>query len=83
MSNTPELVYLLGAISMIGAKANIFNEEFDPEYITEIIDGCNANIMFVEDGKYEKAFGKSNCCHIYSLLLCKLQSLCPQSRLPS
>ena len=24
MSNTPELVYLLGAISMIGAKANIF-----------------------------------------------------------
>ena len=54
MSNTPELVYLLGAISMIGAKANIFNEEFDKQYITEIIDGCNADIMFVEDGKYEE-----------------------------
>ena len=31
MSNTPEIVYLLGAISLVGAKANIFNEEFDPD----------------------------------------------------
>ena len=52
MSNTPELVYILGAISLIGAKANIFNEEFDPDYITEIIDGCNGQFMFVEDRKY-------------------------------
>ena len=54
MSNTPELVYLLGAISLLGAKANIFNDEFDPEYITEIIDNCNSDIMFVEDGKYPR-----------------------------
>ena len=54
MSNTPELVYLLGAISLIGAKANIFANDFDPQYITEIINDCDTNVMFVEDGKYPK-----------------------------
>ena len=54
MSNTPELVYLLGAISIIGAKANIFANNFDQQYITEIINDCDANVMFVEDGKYPK-----------------------------
>ena len=39
MANTPEFIYLLGGISLIGAKANIFGEGFDKEYITEIING--------------------------------------------
>lgn len=57
MSNTPELVYLLGAASMIGAKLNIFADDFDPEYIKEIIDQCDSKIIFVEDNKY-KTLGK-------------------------
>ena len=54
MSNTPELVYLLGAASIIGAKLNIFADEFDLDYITEIISDCDTNVMFVEDNKYKK-----------------------------
>lgn len=52
MANTPEFIYLLGGISLIGAKANIFGEGFDKDYITEIINGCNSDILFVSDDKY-------------------------------
>ena len=54
MSNTPELVYLIGAASIVGAKLNIFGEEFDKEYITEIINDCNSPVIFVGDNKYEE-----------------------------
>lgn len=54
MSNTPELVYLIGAASIIGAKLNIFGEEFDKEYIEEIINDCNSSVIFVGDNKYEE-----------------------------
>ena len=53
MANTPEFIYLLGGISLIGAKANIFGEGFDKDYITEIINGCNSDILFVTDDKYD------------------------------
>ena len=52
MTNTPEFIYLLGAISLIGAKANIFGDGFDKDYITEIINGCNTNILFATDDIY-------------------------------
>ena len=52
MANTPEFIYLLGGISLIGAKANIFGEGFDKDYITEIINGCNSDILFATDDKY-------------------------------
>ena len=79
MSNTPELVYLLGAISMVGAKANIFNEEFDPEYITEIIDGCNSEIMFVEDGKYEELKDSIDRSHISNIIMTSLTDSLPKT----
>lgn len=52
MSNTPELVYLLGAASMIGAKVNIFGTDFDRDYLTEIINNCDSPVMFIEDIRY-------------------------------
>lgn len=52
LSNSPEIVYLMGAASMIGAKLNIFGAHFPEEYITEIINGCNSDVMFVEDNNY-------------------------------
>ena len=82
MSNTPELVYLLGAISMIGAKANIFNEEFDKQYITEIIDGCNADIMFVEDGKYEELKESIDASHISKIVMTSLTDSLPKTGNP-
>ena len=54
MSNTPEFVYLLGAISLIGAKINVFSQDYRPDYITKIIEECDTNIVFVEDSNYLK-----------------------------
>ena len=45
ISNSPEIVYIMGAASMIGAKLNIFGAHFPKEYITEIIDGCNTDLQ--------------------------------------
>lgn len=73
ISNTPELVYILGGISKIGAQVNIFNEEFDKEYITEIIDGCDSDFIIVEDGKYEElksAIEKSHVSKVVMTSLC-------------
>ena len=82
MSNTPELVYLLGAISMIGAKANIFSTEFDKDYITEIIDGCNAELMFVEDGKYDELKGAIADSHISKIIMTSLTDSLPKTGNP-
>ena len=82
MSNTPELIYLLGAISMIGAKANIFNDEFDPDYITEIIDGCNADIMFVEDRKYPHIKESIDNSHISRIFMTSLTTSLPKTGNP-
>lgn len=54
LSNSPELIYILGASSMIGAKVNIFGAKYPKDYITEIINGCNTDIIFVEDNAYDK-----------------------------
>lgn len=54
MGNCPEIVYVLCAISMIGAKANIFGCDFNKEYITQIIDGCNSPILFASDNIYDQ-----------------------------
>lgn len=54
VSNCPETVYMLLAISMIGAKANLFNEEFDKDYILEIINNSNSKLLFSTDNVYDK-----------------------------
>lgn len=53
MSNTPEFVYLLGALSIIGAKINPFASDFLQDYILEIIRDCNSEIMFMEDNYFD------------------------------
>lgn len=53
MTNTPELVYILIGINKIGAKANIFGEQFNHEYISEIIDGCTKKVLFSDDSRYD------------------------------
>ena len=52
LSNTPELVYLMGAISMIGAKINVFGPKFDPQYVTKILNSTHSPIAFIEDNHY-------------------------------
>ncbi len=53
ISNTPEFVYLLGAISILGAKANVFASDYDADYLVDIINSCNNDIIFVEDRYYD------------------------------
>lgn len=64
VANCPEFVYLLCAASMIGAKVNLFNENFDPEYINEILKECDSKYLFASDDKYEKIapFVKDSVC---------------------
>ena len=53
MTNTPELVFILLAINKIGAKANIFGEQFNSDYIEEILKDCSKKVLFVDDSRYE------------------------------
>ncbi len=52
VANCPETIYLLLAVSMIGAKANIFGNSFDKDYILEIINQTNSDILFATDDLY-------------------------------
>jgi len=47
ISSTPELCYLLGAISIIGAKINIVSSEFDSEYLSHIIESADSKYVFI------------------------------------
>lgn len=54
MSNTPEFIYSLMAISKVGAEATIFGENFDKSYIEKIVNGCTDKVFFATDKKYEE-----------------------------
>lgn len=82
MANAPELVYLLGGISIIGAKANIFGHEFDPEYITEIIDGCSSELIFILDSAYSVIQGAVKASHTKTVVMCSLTDSLPESGNP-
>lgn len=54
ISNIPELVSMLMAIKLIGAKANIFGADFSEDYIEEIVAGCSQKLFIASDDNYEK-----------------------------
>ena len=82
MSNTPEFVYLLGAISMIGAKINSFGAEFDKEYITEIIDDCNCGVIFCEDYIYAEIYEAINSSRVKQIVMSSLTNSLPDGKNP-
>ena len=82
MANMPELVYLLGAISIIGAKANIFGCEFDSDYITEIIDGCTSDLIFILDNAYSVTEEAINASHVNKIVMCSLTDSLPKDGNP-
>jgi len=77
MSNTPEFVYLLGAISMIGAKANVFANDFDKDYVEEILADCNSDVLFIEDNKYELIKDVIESSHIKRVVMPSLADSLP------
>lgn len=74
MSNTPEFVFLLGAVSIIGAKANVFGADFEKDYVRKIIDECDSDILFIEDNEYEKINDIIPKTHIKKMIMTSLSN---------
>ncbi len=54
-ANTPEMVEMLLAISMVGARFTMFGDDFDLDYIQEIVARCGNDVLFISsDDKYGK-----------------------------
>ncbi len=73
MANCPETVYMLLAANMIGAKVNIFNDEFDKEYIETILNNTKSDYLFSTDnmfGNIAEATKKSNIKKTVLFSLC-------------
>lgn len=51
---TPDYPVLVAAASMIGAKINLISAEFDKDYISDIINRANSNIILVNDWDFSK-----------------------------
>lgn len=79
MANCPEFLYLFGAISLIGARANIFGNDFDEDYILEIINQTNSKILFATDDKYDKLSQIINKTQIENIILSSLTDSLPNN----
>ena len=47
MSSTPELCYIMGAASILGARLNFISDEFDDQYVNEICSKSKFPYFFV------------------------------------
>lgn len=54
LDRTPEVVYLICAASIIGAKIKLISDKFDPEFIKKNIKEADSNLFFVQDVKLAK-----------------------------
>lgn len=79
MSNCPEIVYIIGAASILGAKINIFSNEFDKDYITQIINDCKCNIAFIEDNKYNSLKESLSKTHLKNVIVSSLAKSLPKN----
>ena len=78
MTNTPELVYILIAINKIGAKANVFGEQFNHNYIEEILKGCSNKVFFSDDSRYEYIQDAINNSNIENKVIISLSDSIPK-----
>lgn len=63
ISNTPEFVYMILAISKIGAVINSFGNWFAKDYLVQIINETGSGVVFISDDNYaliEDAINESN-----------------------
>lgn len=72
LSNTPELIYIMGAASILGAVINIFSPSFPLDYIETILNGCDHCVGFFEDNYFAKIYSAVEstglkCCILSSL----------------
>lgn len=77
MSNTPELVYVMGAASMLGAVINVFSASFPLDYIKDIVDGCDSSIGFFEDNHFSKIHSAIEFTELEQYVLYSLEDSVP------
>ena len=61
LSNTPEFVELLIAVSICGAKINLFGDHYDKSFVSEILNECSDNVFFATDDVYENIKNQVDC----------------------
>lgn len=79
LSNTPELVYIMLAANIIGAKLNLFSSHFDKEYIHEILDGCSTKLFIGTDDTYSQIEEIIKSKNIHNKVLISLSDSLPKN----
>lgn len=82
LSNSPELVYVMGAASMLGAKINVFSASFPLDYVKEIIEGCDPCVGFFEDNHFAKIHTAVEATPLERYVLCSLGDSLPATASP-
>jgi len=80
LSNTPELLYVMGAASMLGAKINVFSASFPLDYIKEIVEHCDSNVGFFQDNYFSIIHSAIECTELDTYVLCSLSDSLPSNR---
>lgn len=52
IASTPELCYLIGAVSIVGAKINLISDKFDEDYIRDIIKQAGSKYVFIGEDRF-------------------------------
>ena len=63
-------------------RANIFSDDFEKDYIEEIINGCNSSVIFIEDNKYKNLKEVVENTSIAKIVLMSLQDSLPKEGNP-
>lgn len=73
MNNSPEFVYLLLAINLIGAKINSFGEWFNEDYTKFILEHTKSKYVFVTDNLYDSICDKIDSSVISNMVMFSLR----------
>lgn len=82
LSNSPELIYVMGAASMLGAVINVFSVSYPLDYIEEIINGCDDKVGFFEDNYFSIIQNAVQATHLKRYILCSLKDSLPSDANP-
>ena len=82
VSNNPETIYLMGAASMIGAKVNLFNDDFKKNYLYNILNGCSKKILFTTDNMYQNFIDISKKIDFEKVYVASLTDSLPNGKDP-
>lgn len=80
VSNIPEFIYLLLAISFIGARINVVGDWFNKDYLLSILNNTNSKYIFVSDDVYDKIADVINSSTVENIVMLSLEDSLPLNR---